>query len=234
MGMLLRSPASEEASAFYTACISLAVEHLHWQGILFRGISPYNMLVDERGHVQLGDFRFARPDDGRAYTLCGDPDFRAPEMVSAKGHDSAVDWWSVGVFAWWMLRRRTPFESETSVDGTEETKANKYKRLLRAEYTVPPEFSEEAEAMLTALLQRGVAKRVKATCCGVESLQHFGFFNKHVDFDSLTSPTALRDVNPPVETVMHLLKNANHRGYGNEPLDDVKCVESAEWLNDAF
>lgn len=43
--------------------------------------------------MQLADFRFGkRLKDGRTFTICGQPDYLAPEMIKGVGHDTAADW----------------------------------------------------------------------------------------------------------------------------------------------
>lgn len=234
LGMLLRGGMNENAAAFYTACVSLAIDHLHWQSLVFRGLSPYNMLVDRRGHIALVDFRFAKRDDGRSYTLCGDPEFRAPEMITAKGHDAAVDWWSVGVFAWWLLRHRTPFEAESESDTAWGNDAESFKRLLHGEYTVPSTFSRSASEFVQTLLEPDVTKRVRATSRGVESIRRVEFFQP-VDFNALASPNAVTDVYPP-ENVRTALFDAacDEDAITDEPLSNVHEAESLSWLNANF
>lgn len=60
LSSLLRKPLSREAAAFYTATATLALEHIHHLGYIFRGLSPHTILLDIRGHIQLVDFRQAR------------------------------------------------------------------------------------------------------------------------------------------------------------------------------
>ena len=47
---------------------------------------PENLLLDGAGHVKVADFGFAKrlPRGGRTYTLCGTPDYLAPEVILNK------------------------------------------------------------------------------------------------------------------------------------------------------
>ncbi|GFH29553.1 uncharacterized protein HaLaN_28236, partial [Haematococcus lacustris] len=65
--LLAAGPLDDTSACFVAANVLLALEHLHWSRVIF------SVIVTEGGQVQLVDFRFARRDDGRAYTLCGNP-----------------------------------------------------------------------------------------------------------------------------------------------------------------
>ena len=47
-------------------------------------------------------------------TKCGTPDYYAPEMIMANGHDGMVDWWALGIMMYEMLIGKTPFSSDNN------------------------------------------------------------------------------------------------------------------------
>jgi hypothetical protein len=101
----------EPAAAFYVACAALALEHLHAQNVLYRDIKPENCLLDATGYLKLCDFGFAKQVGlgGVAHTVCGTPDFMAPEVVRGSGHTRLADVWSWGVLAFELVAGQPPF-----------------------------------------------------------------------------------------------------------------------------
>lgn len=126
----------EPSARFYAAEIVLALEYLHDRQIAFRDLKPENVLLDADGHVKLTDFGFAKAlpqrssyddeEEGetttrdarkrkqtheleRTYTLCGTPEYLAPEIVTGRGHGPEVDWWALGVLVFEMLAGYPPF-----------------------------------------------------------------------------------------------------------------------------
>jgi len=108
---------------FYAANIIIALEFLRSKKIAYRDIKPENLLLDSRGYLKLVDFGFAKVipftnDQGvlchKTYTMCGTPDYVAPEVVLQTGYDSAVDIWALGCLIFEMYTLRTPFQHENT------------------------------------------------------------------------------------------------------------------------
>jgi serine/threonine protein kinase len=104
---------------FYSACIIDLFESLHLQSIIYRDLKPENVLIDKFGYVKLADFGFAKKMNltaGKTYTLCGTPEYLAPEVVLGVGHDKGVDYWGIGILIYEMLVGMSPFADEYDED----------------------------------------------------------------------------------------------------------------------
>ncbi|KAM7320233.1 hypothetical protein ACRRTK_020676 [Alexandromys fortis] len=83
----------------------------HSQREIKRDMKPDNILLDEHGHVHITDFNIAAllPKETRITTVAGTKPYMAPEMFGSRketGYSFAVDWWSLGVTAYELLRGR--------------------------------------------------------------------------------------------------------------------------------
>lgn len=71
-------------------------------------------MINKDGYLKLSDFGFikmVKPGE-RTYTLCGTPEYLAPEIILNKGHGKAVDWYTLGIFIYEMMCGRCPFIHE--------------------------------------------------------------------------------------------------------------------------
>lgn len=73
----------------------MALEYLHARNIIYRDLKPENLLLDRHGHLKITDFGFAKRVPDKTWTLCGTPDYLAPEVVSNKGYNKSVDWYVI-------------------------------------------------------------------------------------------------------------------------------------------
>jgi serine/threonine protein kinase len=92
-----------DVALFYVTEIVVVFEFLHANKIAYRDLKPENLLIDNDGHIKLTDFGFAKKIDDKSYTLCGTPEYLAPEVILGQGHNQGVDWWALGVMIYEML-----------------------------------------------------------------------------------------------------------------------------------
>lgn len=96
----------------YSSQVCLMFEYLHSKNIIYRDLKPENILIDNEGYLKLTDFGFAKYCETRTYTLCGTPEYLAPEVLLNKGHGKPVDWWTLGILTYEMIAGIDPFNDD--------------------------------------------------------------------------------------------------------------------------
>jgi serine/threonine protein kinase len=108
---------SETVCKAYMKDIAMGLSYLHDRQVMHRDIKPENILIGEDGRLRLTDLGWAvnAPQNGSKigpnnpgvrYTMCGTPEYLAPEMVAGTGHTLSVDLWALGVLLYEMLYGR--------------------------------------------------------------------------------------------------------------------------------
>jgi len=167
---------SEFRARFYVCEIILALEYLHQMNCIYRDLKPENILIDKDGHIKLTDFGLSKitiekssKEGGKAYTICGTPEYLAPEILEGKGYTTAVDWWSLGALIYEMLSSHSPFKTNIKEDFV----------LDPEKYNQPIQFkthtSPEAQDLITKLLCVDVNKRLGSVRGASEIKEHVWF-----------------------------------------------------------
>lgn len=151
--MIKRDVLTHEECVFFSANIVSGLAHLHSRGFVHRDIKPENCLIDRDGYLKLCDFGMAKrlpstvqlPSGGTevvtlAFTMCGTPEFMAPEFVLSTGYCKCIDWWALGCILVEMYSGRSPFEFDGDLKQT-------FKKVCligmgREQFTPPKELSE--------------------------------------------------------------------------------------------
>lgn len=85
---------SISSALFYAAEVVSVFSYIHSQSVVYRDLKPENILVNRDGHIKVVDFGFAKflKQGEQSYTLCGTPEYLAPEVILQNGHSFEADW----------------------------------------------------------------------------------------------------------------------------------------------
>jgi len=157
-----RKALTEPEVRFYMKQIVDACIFLHNKHIIHRDLKLGNLFLNDDFQVKIGDYGLATRvdfDGERKKTLCGTPNYIAPEVLYKKGHSFEVDVWSVGCILYTLLVGKPPFET-TSLKET-------YHRIKKNEYYIPARVPQSAQMLIIKMLRpdpctRPTMKEVRA------------------------------------------------------------------------
>ncbi|KAK7198714.1 polo-like protein kinase [Novymonas esmeraldas] len=144
-----------EAQYVMLQCLS-AMQYMHSECIIHRDLKPANIMLDSELNLKVGDFGLAAElqyDGERKRTVCGTPNYIAPEIIDGNrhGHSYEVDTWSLGVILYTLFVGKPPFQTE-EVECT-------YSRIRQCRYSFPAGVPDVARDLITKILQSSPANR---------------------------------------------------------------------------
>ena len=137
-----------------------AISYMHSKAIIHRDLKLGNLFLSECMELKVGDFGLAAkiltPDERRR-SVCGTPNYIAPEIIEQRGHSYEVDLWSLGVLLFTLLTGQPPFDTK-SVKST-------YRLISQCKYSFSDEIpiSPEAKDLVNNLLQLDPLKRLSVS-----------------------------------------------------------------------
>lgn len=160
----------EPTARFYAASTVLAFEYMHSLNIVYRDLKPENMLLDNQGYLRITDFGFAKDiGTGCTYTLCGTPDYLAPEIIQGQSHGKGVDWWTIGILIYEMLASYPPFFDNDDPMRT-------YSKIIKGQISFPAHISLAARNLIGKLLHRRPSRRLGVTKGGADLIKEHVWF----------------------------------------------------------
>lgn len=158
-------------AAFYAAMVLSALVHMHSLLLVHRDIKPENLVLDAEGYLRIVDLghsrQLAHPAE-RAYTLCGTPEYTAPEVLRGSGHGKEVDSWAMGVLIFELLAGYPAFCADEPI--------KVFSLILQGKPAVPKSFGQTARDLLRELLREQPHARLGAMRGGIVEVACHSFF----------------------------------------------------------
>merc|ERR1719351_241953 len=176
-----RKAITEPETRYFMRQILLGVDYLHDNKIIHRDLKLGNIFLNDDMEIKLGDFGLATKvdyDGERKRTLCGTPNYIAPEVLTKKGHSYEVDIWSIGCIMYTLLVGKPPFETQTLKDT--------YNRIRKNEYHIPSRVGPLANSLIVRLLQDDPTKRPSLEAMLKDDFMTLGYMPHNLPVSCLT------------------------------------------------
>jgi len=137
---------------------------------VYRDLKPENLLIGKDGYLKLTDFGFAKRLEKpyRTWTLCGTPEYIAPEILLNKGHSFSVDWWALGILLFEMFTGNPPFVDENPM--------KIYQKILEGKIDYPKTMHHRAKDFISKLLTKQLSQRLGNLSSGAVDVMKHPFF----------------------------------------------------------
>lgn len=190
-----RTIIDEKTARYYVASVCLAFDYMHSMNIVYRDLKPENILLDAQGFAKVVDFGFAKELTGeegmRTHTLCGTPDYLAPEVILGTGHSFGFDWWCIGIFIYELTAGWPPFMDD---DGDA---MKTYENIMDHRISYDDHISQNARNIMDAFLQHEPADRLGMRQGGIETIKRQSWYDGF-DWEGLIDGT----LKPPIKPIV--------------------------------
>merc|ERR1712048_322664 len=183
---------TEDQTRFDVGCVVEAFSYMHGMDIIYRDLKPENLVMASNGYIKVTDFGFAKIVPKKTYTLCGTPDYLAPEIVTGQGHGKPVDWWCLGVLIYELLSSFPPFFDDEPM-GT-------YRKIIQGKYKFPKYFTSEARDLIARLLRTKPTKRLAVMKGGADNIRNHSWY-KGFPWEALRSGEMEAPWKPEVKSI---------------------------------
>uniref|UniRef100_A0A3B5KW11 Serine/threonine-protein kinase PLK n=1 Tax=Xiphophorus couchianus TaxID=32473 RepID=A0A3B5KW11_9TELE len=212
-----RRTLTEPEVRYYLRQIISGLKYLHSRGILHRDLKLGNFFINENMELRLGDFGLAaklETVEQRKKTICGTPNYLAPEVLNRQGHGTESDVWSLGCVMYTLMCGNPPFET---LD-LKET----YKCIKEVRYTLPSTISPAAQKLISSILQKNPSDRLT-----LDQILNHEFFSKGFTPDKLppSSCVMVPELHPPSPAKKFFTKMAKSFFGKKKAKEKIPCEE---------
>ena len=145
---------SEKEAQFILACLILALEYLHNNGVIFRDLRPENILIDSKGYAKITDFGLARIwQPQNSSDTSGTPGYIAPEVLMRQNHGVGVDYFALGIIAHELMLGKRPWPGDVYDRNAFKENILKEQMVLKKADT-PESWNHEASDFINKCIQR--------------------------------------------------------------------------------
>jgi serine/threonine protein kinase len=204
----------EQSARFYASSVIVAFQALHLKSIAYRDLKPENIVMTSTGYVKLIDLGLAKQVLSRkTYTLCGTPDYLAPEIILNEGHDISVDYWALGVLIYEMVVGLPPFYAKDPIEV--------YEKILSGDVRIHSSLSTNLGDLIRKLLVIKPNKRLgTGKSSGIALIMKQKWFSSF-DWVHLQDCTMAA----PYIPVLSNLDDVSHFDHFDEVPDPVSSME---------
>ncbi|XP_068136107.1 serine/threonine-protein kinase PLK4 isoform X2 [Hyperolius riggenbachi] len=150
-----KKPFTEKEARHFMEQIVKGMLYLHSHGILHRDLTLSNLLLSSDMNIKIADFGLAaqlKLPNEKHFTMCGTPNYIAPEIATRSAHGLESDVWSLGCMLYTFLVGRPPFDTDNV--------KNTLNKIVLADYELPSFLSREVKDLIVHLLRKNPADRL--------------------------------------------------------------------------
>ncbi|XP_045160378.2 serine/threonine-protein kinase PLK1-like isoform X2 [Mercenaria mercenaria] len=178
-----RKTLTEPEVRYYMGQLVDGVKYIQEHDIIHRDLKLGNMLLNDDMDVKIADFGLATRvefEGEKKMTVCGTPNYIAPEVLQKRGHSYEADTWALGCVMYALLVGHPPFETAT----LKET----YIRITENRYSIPDWISPQARNLITKCLTNEPELRPSLNNILTDDFFTCGHFPNRLSPSCCTSP----------------------------------------------
>ncbi|XP_022193614.2 serine/threonine-protein kinase PLK1 [Nilaparvata lugens] len=190
-------------SKYYMKQIVCGIKFLHQKNIIHRDLKLGNLLISSTMTVKIADFGLAAVCLGktRRFSMCGTPNYIAPEVLSQKGHSFEVDVWATGCILYSLLVGTPPFQTQS--------KQETYDKILKCKYTIPAIVPKCAANFISITLKVDPQQRPNIEELSANHFLTMGFIPDYLPSTCIIMPPRTQALVNAGDRKVHPLKDAD-------------------------